>query len=83
VDVSRHLLYWATMDGAETRRRDARGAGRVRRALERATGRGEGEHAPALLDCERCAQPAYPAVVGARRRAVRGVPPRARRLRAM
>jgi hypothetical protein len=85
VDVSRHLLYWATVDGAEDPSASTRAAlDGVRRALERATGRGEGEHAPALLDCERCAQPGGALPASPRGDALcAACHPRARRLRAI
>ena len=58
VAVLRHLLYWATVDGAEDPSAATRAAvAGVRRALARASGSDEGAHSPALLDCERCGAP--------------------------
>jgi hypothetical protein len=85
VDVARHLLFWATIDGVDDPSAATRAAlAGVRRALERVTGRGEGEHAPALLDCERCATPGGTLPSSARGDALCAACfPRARRLRAM
>ena len=56
VRVTRHLLYWATVDATEDPSAATRAAvAGLRDALRRATGHDGGAHSTLLLDCERCA----------------------------
>lgn len=83
--VTRHLLFWATVDGTEDPSAATRAAvDGLRRALARATGDGRGLHEPTLLDCERCAAPGGALPASARGDALCvGCAGRGRRLRAV
>ena len=83
--VSRHLLFWATVDGTEDPSAATRAAvDALGRALQRATGDGRGAHSATLLDCERCAAPGAELPASARSDALCAACARgARRLRAV